>query len=57
MGSDTPTLSHLLMDGIHVKVVSERGPRQTSNITLSVYARLYPSMQADAALRVDAWLR
>jgi integrase len=50
-------ISHLLMDGVHVKVVSERAGHANVNITLSVYAACIPSMQADAALRVDAWLR
>jgi integrase len=50
-------ISHLLMDGVHLKVVSERAGHANVNITLSVYAAYIPSMQADAALRVDAWLR
>jgi integrase len=50
-------ISHLLMDGVHVKVVSERVGHASVTITLSVYAAYIPSMQADAALRVDAWLR
>jgi integrase len=50
-------ISHLLMDGEHVKVVSERAGHANINITLSVYAACLPSMQADAARRVDAWLR
>jgi integrase len=50
-------ISHLLMDGVHVKVVSERAGHANVNITLSAYAAYIPSMQADAALRVDAWLR
>jgi integrase len=50
-------ISHLLMDGVHVKVVSERAGHANVNITLSVYAAYIPSMQAEAALRVDAWLR
>jgi integrase len=50
-------ISHLLMGGVHVKVVSERAGHANVNITLSVYAAYIPSMQADAALRVDAWLR
>jgi integrase len=50
-------ISHLLMDGVHVKVVSERAGHANINITLSTYAAYIPSMQADAALRVDAWLR
>jgi integrase len=31
-------ISHLLMDGVHVKVVSERAGHANVNITLSVYA-------------------
>lgn len=50
-------ISHLLMDGVHVKVASERAGHASINITLAVYAAYIPSMQADAALRVDAWLR
>jgi integrase len=50
-------ISHLLMDGLHVKVVSERAGHASVNITLGVYAAYIPSMQADAARRVDAWLR
>jgi integrase len=50
-------ISHLLMDGVHAKVVSERAGHANVNITLAVYAAYMPSMQADAALRVDAWLR
>jgi integrase len=42
-------ISHLLMDGVHVKVVSERAGHANVNTTLGVYA--------DAAHRVDAWLR
>ncbi len=45
------------MDGVHVKVVSERAGDANINITLSVYAAYIPSMQADAAVRVDAWRR
>lgn len=50
-------ISHLLMEGVHVKVVSERAGHANVNITLGVYAAYIPNMQADAALRVDAWLR
>jgi integrase len=50
-------ISHLLMEGVHVKVVSERAGHANVSITLSVYAAYIPNMQADAALRVDAWLR
>jgi integrase len=50
-------ISHLLMDRVHLKVVSERAGHANVNITLNTYAAYIPSMQADAALRVDAWLR
>jgi integrase len=50
-------ISHLLMDGVHVKVVSERAGHANVNVTLGVYAAYLPGMQTDAALRVDAWLR
>jgi integrase len=50
-------ISHLLMEGVHVKLVSERAGHAGVNITLAVYAAYIPNMQSDAALRVDAWLR
>jgi hypothetical protein len=43
------------MDG--VKVVSERAGHANVSITLSVYAAFIPTLQADAAAGVDAWLR
>ena len=45
------------MDGVHVKVVSERAGHANVSITLSVYAAFVPTLQADAAAGVDAWLR
>ena len=50
-------ISHLLMEGVHVKLVSERAGHASINITLGVYAAYIPNMQSDAARRVDAWLR
>ena len=50
-------ISHLLVEGVHVKIVSERAGHTNVNITLGVYAAYIPTMQADAAARVDAWLR
>ncbi len=50
-------ISHLLMEGVHVKIVSERAGHANVNTTLAVYAAYIPNMQTDAALRVDAWLR
>lgn len=58
----TPTASGILisatflMDGVHATVGGERDGHANVNFTLSVYAAYIPSMQADAALRVDAWL-
>lgn len=45
------------MDGVHVKVVSERAGHANVSVTLSVYAAFVPTLQADAAAGVDAWLR
>jgi integrase len=50
-------ISHQLMDGVHVKVVSERAGHANVSITLSVYAAFIPTLQADAAKGVDMWLR
>jgi integrase len=50
-------ISHQLMDGVHVKVVSERAGHANVAITLSVYATFVPTLQADAAAGVDTWLR
>jgi len=50
-------ISHQLMDGVHVKVVSERAGHANVTTTLSVYAAFIPTLQADAAAGVDAWLR
>ena len=50
-------ISHQLMDGVHVKVVSERAGHASVGITLGVYAAFIPTLQADAATRIDSWLR
>src|SRR5262245_19910590 len=50
-------ISHQLMDGVHVKIVSERTGHASVSTTLSVYAAFIPNMQADAAAGVDRWLR
>jgi integrase len=50
-------ISHQLMDGVHVKVVSEGAGHANVAITLSVYAAFVPTLQADAAQGVDRWLR
>ena len=50
-------ISHQLMDGVHVKVVSERAGHASVSITLSVYATFLPNLQDKAAEGMDAWLR
>lgn len=45
------------MDGVHVKVVSERAGQANINITLDRYAAYIPNLQADAAMRINAWPR
>lgn len=50
-------ISHQLMDGVHVKVVSEQAGHANVSITLSVYAAFIPTLQDDAAQGVDKWLR
>jgi integrase len=42
-------ISHLLMDGEHVTLVSERAGHANINITLAAYAAYIPSMQSDTA--------
>ena len=49
--------SHLLKEGIHPKVVSERLGHATIAITLDTYSHLLPGLQEEAARRVDAALR
>jgi integrase len=49
--------SHLLRQGVHPKVVSERLGHATVGITLDVYSHLMPGMQQDAANRIDEALR
>src|SRR5215467_10541472 len=50
-------ISRQLMDGVHLKIVSERAGHASVSTTLSVYAAFIPNMQADAAAGVDKWLR
>ena len=50
-------ISHQLMDGVHVKVVSERAGHASVSITLSVYATFLPNLQDKAAEGMDQWLR
>jgi integrase len=50
-------ISHQLMDGVHIKIVSERAGHASVGVTLSVYATFLPNLQDKAADGVDAWLR
>jgi integrase len=47
----------LFKHGVHPKVVSERLGHSTVGITLDIYSHVTPSMQEDAARKVDAALR
>lgn len=49
--------SELLVNGVHPKVVQERLGHSTIGITLDTYSHLLPTMQSDAASRVDAAMR
>lgn len=49
--------THLLSNGVHVKVASERLGHSKVGITLDLYSHVLPGMQEDAAARVDDALR
>jgi integrase len=49
--------THLLSQGVHPKVASERLGHSKIGITLDLYSHVLPGMEADAAERVDAALR
>jgi integrase len=49
-------ISHQLMDGVHLKVVSERAGHASVGITLAVYTAFLPSLQDAAAEVVNTWL-
>jgi integrase len=49
--------SHMLANGIHPKVASERLGHSKIGITLDLYSHVLPSMQEDAAERVDEALQ
>lgn len=44
----------LLMQGVHVKVVSEMLGHSSVSLTLDVYSHVLPSMQSDAAAKMEA---
>jgi integrase len=47
----------LLREGIHPKIASERAGHASVAITMDIYSHAIPSLQEDAALRIDAALR
>lgn len=49
--------SHLLVRGVHPKVVQERLGHASISLTLDTYSHLIPSMQSDAAAEIDAALQ
>jgi integrase len=49
--------THLLSNGVHPKVASERLGHSRVGITLDLYSHVLPGMQEDAASRVDDALR
>jgi integrase len=49
--------THLLSNGVHPKVASERLGHSRIGITLDLYSHVLPGMQEDAAARVDDALR
>jgi integrase len=49
--------THMLANGVHPKVASERLGHSKVGITLDLYSHVIPGMQADAAATVDAALK
>ncbi len=49
--------TQLLKQGVHPKIVSERLGHSKVGITLDTYSHVLPSMQEDAARKIDAALR
>ena len=50
-------ISHMLAEGVHPKIASERAGHASIAITLDVYSHVMPGLQEDAAKRVDATLQ
>jgi integrase len=49
--------SHLLKDGVDIKVISRRLGHSRASFTMDVYAHLMPGQDEEAAKRTDAGLR
>ncbi|HET6384697.1 MAG TPA: hypothetical protein VFJ58_14995 [Armatimonadota bacterium] len=54
--ASVPSLGVLIGQGVHPKVVSERLGHSTIGITLDTYSHLIPTIQQEAAARVNALL-
>ena len=50
-------ITNLLRANVHPKVASERAGHSSVGFTLDRYSHVIPSLQEDAALRIDAALR
>jgi integrase len=48
--------THMLLNGVHPKVASERLGHSKIGITLDLYSHVLPNMQGEAAAKVDAAL-
>ena len=57
MISDHAHATHMLANGVHPKVASERLGHSKIGITLDLYSHVLPNIQADAAAIVDDALR
>jgi integrase len=49
--------THLLVSGVHPKVVQERLGHASITLTLDTYSHVMPSMQDDAAATIDGAMR
>ncbi len=49
--------SLLLAEGVHPKIVQERLGHSTAQITLDTYSHVVPSLQEDAAERINLLLK
>jgi integrase len=49
--------AHLLSNGVHPKVASERLSHSSIGMTLDLYSHVLPGMQEDAPAKVDAAIR
>jgi integrase len=49
--------THILREGVHPKVVSERLGHSTVGITLDTYSHVLPGLREDAARKMDSALR